>query len=733
MNHSETVNFIWNIANLIRDDFRRSKYPDVILPFTVLRRIDCVLADSKENVLAAYTRFKGQISDEALDKQLRRASGFAFYNTSQYDFERLHQDADAVADNLLNYINGFSPNMREVIEKFDFYNTLSKLNDAGILYLVLQEFKQIDLHPNRVNNTQMGTIFEELIRKFNEASNENPGEHFTPPDVVTLMVDLLMADDSDFINTPHRTVTVYDPCCGTGGMLTKAKERILSQNSSAHVHLFGQEVNPETYAVCKSDLYMKSEDGRDADNIAFGSTLSNDQHSSHRFNYVLANPPYGKDWRKDKADVESEAARQGSRFSPGLPRSSDGQMLFLLHMIARMHEKPDDATTPAPHARMAVIMNGSPLFTGDAGSGESQIRRYVLEHDLLEAIIALPESLFYNTGIGTYVWVLSTDKAARRKDKVQLIDATSYWVSMRKSLGDKRREISDAQIGQITALYRDFAASEHCQIFERSAFGYRKIQVERPLRLNFAISEERLARLPEQSAFTNLAKSRKRNPEQKAAEEAAGRQQQQAILTMLRRLNDDLFAATDSPVGAHPRGRPDSYPHGRPDTHLRHDPGQTHGSAPTGRLYKNRKTFMGQVNAAAKASGIKLTAALRKAIWQGLGEKDESADSCLDSKGNPEADTDLRDYERVPLGEDVNDFLAREVTPYVPDAWINDSYRDDADQQVGKVGYEINFNRYFYEYTPPRPLAEIEEEIKTREQRIVELLAQVTGNGKPGL
>lgn len=684
MNHSETVNFIWNIANLIRDDFRRSKYPDVILPFTVLRRIDCVLAPTKEKVLATHTRFKHEIAPDALDKQLRRAAGFAFYNTSHYDFDRLHQDTDALADNLRNYINGFSPNMREVIEKFDFYNTLQKLDSAGILFLVLQEFKQIDLHPDTVDNQQMGTIFEELIRKFNEASNENPGEHFTPPDVVTLMVDLLMAHDSDFINTPHRTVTVYDPCCGTGGMLTKAKERILVQNGSAHVHLFGQEVNPETYAICKSDLYMKSEDGKDADNIAFGSTLSNDQHGSRRFNYVLANPPYGKDWRKDKADVESEAARHGSRFSPGLPRSSDGQMLFLLHMMARMHEKPDDPTQPAPHSRMAVIMNGSPLFTGDAGSGESQIRRYVLENDLLEAIIALPESLFYNTGIGTYVWVLSTDKPEQRRNKVQLIDATELWVSMRKSLGDKRREISDGQIAQITALYHDFAATEQCRIFERTDFGYRKIQVERPLRFNFQVNAERLARLPAQSGFANLAKSKKRNPEQKAAEEAAGRAQQEAVLAMLAKL---------------------------PDT-----------------LYTNRDAFMKDVNRAAKTADLKLTAALRKAIWQGLGEKDESADMCRDSKGNLEPDTDLRDHERVPLHEPVADFLAREVTPYVPDAWINEKYTDEQDQQVGKVGYEINFNRYFYTYTPPRPLAEIEADIKEREQRIMTLLAQTTGS-----
>ena len=683
MNHSDIVNFIWNIANLIRDTFRRSKYPDVILPFTVLRRIDLVLAPTKTAVLTRYDQLNSQIAPDALDKQLQRTAGFAFYNTSPYDFDRLYQDQDHITDNLRTYINGFSPNMREVIEKFDFHNTINKLDEAGLLYLVLQEFRLINLHPDTVSNQQMGTIFEELLRKFNEAANENPGEHFTPPDVVALMVDLLMAGDEAFITQPHVGVTIYDPCCGTGGMLTKAKERLSQQNETARVFLFGQEVNPETYAICKADLYLKSEDGSDAQNIAYGSTLSNDQHSQQRFNYLLANPPYGKDWRMDKEAVETEAARPGSRFHPGLPRSNDGQMLFLLQMIARMHTK------ETGHSRMAIVMNGSPLFTGDAGSGESNIRRYILENDWLEAIIALPESLFYNTGIGTYIWLLSTQKSPQRIGKIQLIDATTLWVARRKSLGDKRRDVSAEQAAHIVRLYQDFAPTKQSQIFDTTTFGYRKVVVERPLRLNFQTTPERIARLWQQSSFNNLAKSRKRQPEVKAAEEAAGRQQQADIIALLE---------------------------GLPTT-----------------LYKDRALFMQAVNEAAQAKGVKLTATLRKAIWQALGERDETAVICRDKKGQPEPDTDLRDTERVPLTETVTDFFEREVLPYVPDAWLKTDYVDEQDGQIGRVGYEINFNRYFYEYVPPRPLADIETDIEQVESRIIALLSQVTGRETNGL
>lgn len=681
-NFSDKVSFLWSIAELLRDSFKRSKYQDVILPLTVLRRIDCVLQPTKPKVLERQARLKAQ-GLQNLDAQLRRAAGYAFYNTSLYDFEKLLNDAPNLAANLRNYIAGFSPNMREVLEKFDFDNTITKLDEAGLLFLVLERFKEIDLHPDAVSNLEMGYLFEELIRKFNEALNENPGEHFTPREVIRLMVNLILAQDRDALSHNHIVRTVADPCCGSGGMLTLAKERILEINANAQVHLFGQEVNPETFAVCKSDLYMKSPDGTDADNIKFGSVLSNDQHATRRFDYMLANPPYGKEWKMD-ADAVNKEAEKGElgRFGAGLPRISDGQLLFLQHMLKRIH-------APAQNGgRVAIVMNGSPLFTGDAGSGESEIRRWILENDWLEAIVALPEQLFYNTGIATYVWILSNYKTDARRGKAQLINATEFWTPMRKSLGDKRREISDAQIEEITKLFTTFAENEHSKIFDTTAFGYRKITVERPLRLNFQANTERIERLRGERAFQNLATSKKKDKKQIAADIAEGRAQQEKILALVRSL---------------------------PNTR-----------------YKNRAAFEAQLDAALDAAAerldaVKLSAPVRKALLNALSERDATAEICVDANGKAEPDAELRDFENVPLGQDVNEFFAREVLPHVPDAWINSDVRDARDGAVGKVGYEINFNRYFYRYQPPRPLEEIEVEIKQLEKEILELLHEVAG------
>src|SRR3989344_8632207 len=680
MNHGEIVSFLWGVADLIRDTFKRGKYQDVILPLTVLRRLDCVLAPTKEKVLHANAKYKGKLQN--LDPQLRKASRFAFYNTSRYDFEKLLADAPNLASNLRNYINGFSPNMREVLEKFDFDNTISKLDEAGLLFQVVERFKNGDLHPNRVSNPMMGTIFEELIRKFNEALDENPGEHFTPRDVVHLMVDLLLAGDEARLGKPGVVLTVADPCCGTGGMLTITKEHILGDgkpgiNPKADVHIFGQEVNPETFAVCKSDLFMKSADGRDAENILFGSVLSNDRHSKRHFDYLIANPPYGKDWKRDQEDVEAEHERgKGGRFGAGLPRISDGQLLFLEHMLAHM-KAPDDGGS-----RVAIIMNGSPLFTGDAGSGESEIRRWVLENDWLEALVPLPEQMFYNTGISTYVWVLANRKGKERKGKVQLIDATSFWTPMRKSLGNKRREIPTEKVAEILRLHRDFKDGDYCKIFPTAHFGYRKIQVERPLRLNFQASPERIARLEEESVFKNLAVSKK-SGKAKATEEAEGRAQQQAIRKMLGTLPDAL--------------------------------------------HKERDAFLEVLNQAMKRAKLKLAAPIQKAIISALSERDETAEICRDKDGNPEPDPELRDYENVSLGENIVTYFEREVKPYVADAWINESVRDEKDGKIGKVGYEINFNRYFYKYQPPRPPEEIEADIKAAEKDILDMLREVAG------
>jgi type I restriction enzyme M protein len=701
MNHSEIVSFLWGVADLIRDTFRRGRYQDVILPLTVLRRLDCVLAETKEKVLARQAELRDR-GLEKLDDQLRQTAGFAFYNTSRYDFDKLLADAPHLAANLRNYIAGFSQNMREVIERFDFDNTISRLDEAGLLFQVLERFKNVDLHPDKVDNPTMGTIFEELIRRFNEALNENPGEHFTPRDVVHLMVDLMLAGDEDRIRRHGVVRTVYDPCCGSGGMLMTGKEHITIGwrrngeilrapiNPHANIHLFGQEVNPETWAVSKSDFFMKDPTGRDADNIAFGSTLSNDRHAGRTFDYLIANPPYGKDWKRDEAAVRAEHERgTAGRFGPGLPRISDGQLLFLLHMLAHTKDPGDGGS------RIAIIMNGSPLFTGDAGSGESEIRRFVLENDLLEALIALPEQLFYNTGIATYVWLITNRKASARRGKVQLIDASSFWVPLRRSLGDKRREIPFDQAREIVNILGEFRDGDTrtvkkdgeeeeviiSRIFPTTQFGFRKIMVDRPLRLNFQASPERIARLEDEKGFQTIAQSKKKGAAA-AKEEGEGRTLQEAIRQLLR---------------------------GLPAT-----------------LFKDREAFERLLDSAAKGAGLKLPAPVRKAILSALSERDETAAIGRDKDGSFEPDPELRDTESVPLAEGVDSFFEREVKPHVPDGWIDTAKCDPKDGQVGIVGYEINFNRYFYRYKPPRPLEEIEADIRDIERDILRMLAEVT-------
>ena len=704
MTHTEIVSFIWSVADLIRDSFKRGKYSDVILPLTVLRRLDCVLAKTKPSVLKRQaTLLKRGL--ENLDPQLRAVSGFSFYNTSRYDFEKLVADAPQLAANLRNYLIGFSPNMREVLDRFDFDNTISKLDEAGLLFQVVERFKNVDLHPDHVDNPTMGLVFEELIRRFNEALDENPGEHFTPRDVVHLMVDLMLAGDERRMADPAAIRRIYDPCCGSGGMLMIAKEHITEGrhsngellhppvNANAQIFLYGQEVNPETWAMAKADMLMKDPAAQDADNIAFGSVLSEDQHAETVFDYLIANPPYGKDWKRDRAAVQREHERgAGGRFGPGLPRRSDGQTLFLLNMLAHARPAEDGG------ARIAIIMNGSPLFTGDAGSGESEIRRYILEHDLLEALIALPEQLFYNTGIATYIWLLTNRKSAARRGKVQLIDATALYTPLQRSLGDKRREISPEDAAAVVRLLHDFADTrDHApsndgdetktaasRVLPATAFGYRKVTVERPLRLNFQATPERIARLESQKAFQNLAKPGR------SAE--AGRIQQRAILTMLRMFPDGL--------------------------------------------YKDRKAFLEDLAKAACRAEVKLSAPVKNAILSALGERDPTAEICLDPNGETEPDPSLRDTERVPLveGEDsvddlgvhasVRAFFEREVKPHVPDAWIDTSKRDPRDGQVGIVGYEINFKRYFYRPSPPRPLAEIEADIRAVEADILQMLQE---------
>lgn len=470
--------FIWSVADLLRGDYKQSDYGKVILPFTILRRLDCVLESTKAAVLAEYEEKRGLgLNPEPF---LLRKSGQSFYNTSPLDMKKLMGDQDHVRENLFSYIQAFSPAVRDIFEHFEFYAQIDRLQKAGLLYQVAEKFAQIDLHPETIDNYQMGLVFEELIRKFAEISNETAGEHFTPREVIRLMVNLIFIEDDEVLAKPGVVRTIYDPTAGTGGMLSVAGEYLAEHNPQARLTVFGQELNPESYAICKADMLIK---GQDVANIAFGNTLSDDGHPNKHFDYMLSNPPFGVEWKKVEKEVRKEHEQKGynGRFGPGLPRVSDGSMLFLLHLISKMRPASEGGS------RFGIVLNGSPLFTGGAGSGESEIRRYVLENDLLEAIVGLPTDMFYNTGISTYIWILSNRKPTHRKGKVQLIDASGMWQKMRKSLGSKRKELSDDHITEITQIFGSFTEADKdgkpiSRIFQNSDFGYRTITVERPQR-----------------------------------------------------------------------------------------------------------------------------------------------------------------------------------------------------------------------------------------------------------
>ena len=681
------VSFIWSVADeILRDDFKRSKYPDVILPFTVLRRVDCVLEPTKDRVLERYENLKDRLDN--LEGPLTKVSGHFFYNVSEYSFSRLLDDPQNVGKNLRAYVNGFSDDMREVLDRFSIRNTIDQLEEKGLLYQTIRKFASIDLHPHAVPNHEMGTIFEELLRKFNEQTNENPGEHFTPREVIRLMVRLVLNGDQDILEKEGVVRSVYDPACGTGGMLSIAEDYVQEKiNPMADIRLNGQEINDETYAVCVSDMLIKGDED-DAQNIKPRSSLSEDGHRGTTFDYMLSNPPFGKDWKKERDFIEEEAERGYSgRFGAGLPRTSDGQLLFLQHMISKM-KKPEDGGS-----RIAIVLNGSPLFTGGAGSGESEIRRWMLENDWLETIVSLPTQLFYNTGIATYVWVLTNRKDPERRGKVMLVNGAAtekidgkevevFARKMRKSLGDKRNELGDEHIDGLVNLAVGFEEEEHSKIFDTTDFGYRRITVERPLRLNFQASPGRISRLREEKAFQNLATSKKKDMVGEIEVEA-GREQQKAIINSIERLEPE-------------------------------------------KLYRDRQEFQRDLDATLKDTGVKVGAPVRKAILSALSERDSEAEVCTDKKGNPEPDPELRDHENVPLSEDIYSYFKREVLLHVPDAWIDETVRDHKDDGIGKVGYEINFNRYFYRYEPPRPLEEIDEEIKAVEAEILEILQEVT-------
>ncbi len=673
INFSQTAALIWSVADLLRGDFKQSQYGRIILPFTLLRRLECVLEATKPQVLEKYETVKA-LPNEAQDKLLVHAAKLSFYNTSKMDLNKLGETG--VAGNLESYVQSFSPNAREIFEHFDFFNTIDKLAEADLLYKVAKSFANTDLHPDAISNHEMGLVFEELIRRFAESSNETAGEHFTPRDIVRLTTSLVFSHDDAALTQAGLVRSIYDPTAGTGGFLSSGMEYVHELNDKASLSAFGQELNPESYAICKADMLIK---GQKVDNIKLGNTLSNDLLRTEKFDYMLSNPPFGVDWKKIQKTIDDEHNHKGydGRFGAGLPRVSDGSLLFLQHLISKMRP------THEGGSRIGIILNGSPLFTGGAGSGESEIRRYILENDLLEAITALPTDMFYNTGIATYVWVLSNHKDAVRKGKVQLINASIsqekpkkkggavgvtenvFSANMRKSLGSKRKELTEAGIETIVKAYGQFVENDFSKIFDYRAFGYRRITVERPLKLAiFPKDADRLAALHSDSSWALMDSSL-----------------QAAITEALSSFAEDKLLSRDS--------------------------------------------FQKQLNAKLKNAGdFKLSAVQQKLLLKHLAEQDDEAEVCT-SKGQPEANPDLRDNENVPLTESVEDYFAREVLPHVPDAWIDISKSDPKDGEVGIVGYEIPFSRHFYEYEPPRALGEIDEDLDLVSAEIMALLKEV--------
>lgn len=674
INISEKSNFIWKIAEILRGDFKQSEYGDVILPFTVLCRLDSVLAPTKDRIMEIHRKgkFKTEYAKLAGFKSI--TGGLKFYNISEFTFAKLKDDAVNIADNLTDYIKGFSENARTILESFDIYSQIARLDKADLLYLIVTKFvDDIDLHPDHVSNNEMGYIFEELIRKFSEMSNETAGEHFTPREVIRLMVAMLFDPDMRLINEPGFMAKLYDPAAGTGGMLSAGIEYATELNNQALIEVYGQELNEKTYAICKSDTMIK---GKGYENIHLGNSFTQDALPHETFHYMLCNPPFGVEWKKYEKFIRDEAERgYAGRFGAGLPRVSDGSLLFLQHMISKMMDY-DPNADGLTGCRLAIVFNGSPLFTGDAGSGESEIRKWIIENGWLETIIALPDQLFYNTGILTYVWIVTNRKKGVRKGKIQLIDGTSFFERMRKPLGEKRKLISETQKDELARIYGDFIEGEFCKIFDEDDFAYWKVTVERPLRLNFQASPERIERIREQTVFVKLATSRKRKQAEYDAEIAEGKKQQVAILTAIGTLNDTV-------------------------------------------LYKNRAEFTKLLKMAFKKAGLDVKAPLLKAILSGLSEKDETADICVDAKGNPEPDTDLRDTEQIPFKDDIATYIKQEVLPYAPDAWV--------DESKTKKGYEIPFTRHFYKYTELGNTEDTLREIMSLSVKIQSSIAELFG------
>ena len=655
--HGYFANLIWQIADLLRGPYRPPQYERVMLPMTVLRRFDCVLAPTKSKVLARHEKLKGgKVTGAALDSLLNRVAGRRFHNRSPLDFEKLQGDPDNIDRHLVSYIQGFSAEVRGIFEYFEFETEIEKMRDANILYLVVSKFRGVDLHPSAVPNEQMGLVFENLIRRFNELANETAGDHFTPREVIRLMVSLLFIDDDALLAEPGVVRKLLDPACGTGGMLAEAQNYLREAHSEARLYVYGQDYNNRAYATAASDMLMKEVDHNGGENnVRFGDSFTDDRFENETFDYFLTNPPFGVDWKKQRGAVKYEHEKRGfaGRFGAGLPRVNDGALLFLLHMVRKF-----EPVRPAEHkhgSRLAIVFNGSPLFTGGAGSGESDIRRWIVENDWLEAVVALPEQMFYNTGIGTYVWIVTNRKERRRKGKVQLLDARDIWTpggsaESKRSLGDKRRHIADDQVEAIVRLYGRFEHGERSKLFDNRDFGYTRVTVERPLRLRYLMTVEDKARFLDACPW----------------------------------LLEDV-RAVDKTLGRAPLGDWNA-------------------------VWKRIANLLPR----------RWTQAEKKLFRDVFTARDPQAEPVRKGgrEGGFEPDPKLRDFENIPLTEDIDAYFEREVRPHVPDAWM--------DRSKDKVGYEINFNRYFYKYAPPRPLEAIDADLKKAEEEILRLLREVT-------
>ncbi|AXU73229.1 TPA: SAM-dependent DNA methyltransferase [Clostridioides difficile] len=671
-NNFNHIAFLWNIAESLRGTYKEEDYRKVMLPLIVIRRFDCLLDDyDREIVKSVYKEYDFLPEEEKdelviVDLKENHNIDLQFYNVSDFTWKKLLDDSENIKSNFEEYLNGFSNSVKEIIGKFKFKDEIAQLDKKDKLYAVLSKMYEVDLHINSVSNNEMGYIYEEMLRRFTE--NSAAGEQYTPREVIRLCMEMLFMGKENFLTEEGKVISIADFCCGTGGMLSIAEDYVEKVNPSAIVNVYGQELLDESFAICQADMIMK---GQNPDNIRLGNTLTQDRFSGEKIRFLISNPPFGVTWKDEEKKVKEEADLGfDGRFGAGTPRVSDGSLLFLQNMISKMYDDEEGS-------RIAIIFNGSPLFTGDAGSGESNIRKWIIEKDLLEGIIALPTDMFYNTGIATYIWVLTNKKEDKRKGKIQLVNASEYYQLMRKSLGNKRKEISLEQIEEIKEIYERFEESENSKIFDNEGFGYRKVTIERPLKLSFRVNEEAIENVKNTTQFINLSVSKKKDEEVKVKEEAEGRVKQDKLLKLLESFDSEFE-------------------------------------------YMKRDKFIKDLKSKSKLYDVALSAGLIKAIVNAIGVRNEDAVVCKDAKGNIESDSSLKDTESIALKEDVYEYFEKEVKPHVEDAYIDES-------SIDNIGYEIPFTRYFYKYEKLKSFDDIMKEVESLESEIALEIRKVLG------